>query len=146
MSEASAPLLNDLLVELHRSLVQYVLEAWPWTEGSSEQVRGAVFTLGERQRQDAGELVKTLHALRYPIDFGMYPARFSRFHYVALDFLLNSLVEHQQALVQVFEKSVPLLPDGPLKFLGNQIARSQRDGLTALKLAANAVSAVDWMY
>lgn len=137
MSTSNAnQLLNDLLIELHRSLLQYLAEAWPWISDDSRDLKAAVLNVVEHQREDVGKIVHLLNERRYPIDFGMYPAEYSSLHYVALEFALNRLQHHQRTLVNWIEglQSDPELQfDSQAQELVREIAASQRTGLERLE-------------
>ncbi|SFI17299.1 hypothetical protein [Planctomicrobium piriforme] len=130
---SSNALLNDLLVELHRSLVQYVLEAWLWSAPQAAPLKGAVLSLSERQRQDAGKIVALLQDRAHSLDFGQYDHDFPRMNYVAIEFLFAQLCDNQNSLVQKLEQSLPKLKTDPeAHALIVEILKSQRSGLEKL--------------
>jgi hypothetical protein len=97
--------LNDVLIALHRSLVQYVGDCWPWTATEADAVRDAVGRLVERQREHVSRLVDVLVRRDWPVDFGMFPVEFTDLHYVALGYLLDQLVADQKSVVARIEQS-----------------------------------------
>ncbi|MEX0704440.1 MAG: hypothetical protein WD069_20230 [Planctomycetales bacterium] len=97
--------LNRVLVDLGRSLLQYVGECWPWTPESEEDVRRALDGLVERQREQAARLVELLSRREWPIDFGAYPTAYTDLHYIALDHLLKLLGESESRLLEEVERS-----------------------------------------
>jgi hypothetical protein len=130
----SNALLNDLLVELHRSLVQYAAESWLWSTEQAGELRGAVLSLAERQRQDAGMLVHFLMAREQIVDFGVYPAEFTRLHYVSLEYLYQRILESQRTLTEIFAAGAAQLhsTDPQAAELIMEIERSEREGLEKL--------------
>ena len=90
--------LNELLVLLGRSLLQYVGESWPWSRPDEEDVCRAVDALARRQREQARSIAALLDQRGWNIDFGTYPTEFTDLHYVALDYLLAELVKHEAGL------------------------------------------------
>lgn len=93
--------LNDLLIDLSRSLLQYAGEAWPWTaEGGPTATRDAVMDLVRRQQDSARQIVDLLIERHHPIDFGIYPDEYSSLHYVSLDYLLGQLIVNEQAILE----------------------------------------------
>ncbi len=100
MAEAvSSSLINDLLIQISRSLLQYVSEIWPWSAADAEETRRTLDRLAAEQRDSAAALVRFLDGRREVIDFGTYPTEYTSLHYVAVDFLLGQLVENQSSVV-----------------------------------------------
>ncbi|WP_437190958.1 hypothetical protein [Planctomicrobium sp. SH527] len=125
--------LNELLVDLHRSLVQYVLDAWLWSTEDAKELKGVVLSLAERQRQDAGTIAMLLMSRHYVIDFGNYPTDFTRLNYVAIEFLYENLCAHQNMIVQSLAEALPQLKSDPAAHdLINDILSSQKVGLERL--------------
>lgn len=91
--------LNDLLINLGKSLLQYVGEAWPWVEEGAEAEHATITALVARQQVYVGALSHILSERGHVIDFGTYPTEYTDLHYVALDYLLSQLVENEAALV-----------------------------------------------
>lgn len=129
MAEAvSSAKLNDLLIEIGRSLLQYVGESWPWVEPGHEQTRQMLDQLATEQRESAAALAHLLDARNETIDFGTYPTEFTSLHYVAVDFLLDKLVQNQDAIVRACEELAREAEDDPDagEMLREIAAREQR--------------------
>jgi len=136
MFSPSNELVNDLLVELHRSLVQYAAEAWPWARSGDQKLAGTVQWLAKRQRDDASLIVELLNSRRHPVDLGMYPLEYGNLHYVDLEFLYAALVDNQTGIVNHLEAAaadVEIDPDAAAVL--QQVAVSQRAGLEELHSA-----------
>jgi hypothetical protein len=147
-STSANSLLNDLLVEIHRSLVQYAAEAWPWSTGGAGELQAAILSLAERQRQDAGRIVHLLKERGEVIDFGMFPHAYTSLHYVALEYLAAMFLEGQRGLVRLLDDSVSRFHGDPeAQRLVSQIAISQREGLQRLLSAEipGGAAASAWM-
>ncbi|HUG92367.1 MAG TPA: ferritin-like domain-containing protein [Planctomycetaceae bacterium] len=95
--------LNELLVLLGRSLLQYVGESWPWAGPDEEDVQRAVDALAARQREHEAQIAALLAERDWNIDFGTYPTEFTDLHYVALDYLLAELVAHEGGMTREIE-------------------------------------------
>ena len=108
MPEYAASALNDLLVRLNRSLLQYAGESWPWTDPESAGERAVVDSLVARQQAHVGRLAELLWGRYWNIDFGVYPAEYTDLHYVALDYLLTLLVASERDVLEEIERVLPL--------------------------------------
>ncbi len=131
-AEANARL-NDMLVELHRSLVQYILEAWPWTGNEQSELKAAILGLAERQQQDAGKIARLLMERHHSVNYGTYPDDFSYLNYVSLEYLSARLRDQQQQLIDHLQGSLSRLDADPAgRELIAEIVRSQKKGLDSL--------------
>ena len=61
---------NDQLIHLGRSLLQYVGESWPWIGAEESTEKEIVDRLVQEQRQSVGRLVDMLRRRGHIIDFG----------------------------------------------------------------------------
>lgn len=109
---SAEPVLNDVLIALHRSLLQYTHEAWPWTTSHSSATRDAIATLAAEQHETVERLTGLLNDRGYPVSFSTYPD-FSRFNYVSIEFLLKQLVKNQEQVVARCEAAARELADEP---------------------------------
>ena len=91
--------LNTLLINLTRSLLQYVGEASPWSQDGAETEQRTIDDLVARQRAQVAALTEFLSARNWPIDFGSYPTEYTDLHYVALDYLLSQVIDNEESLV-----------------------------------------------
>lgn len=96
----SSDRLNELLIELGRSLLQYVGESWPWTPGDDEEEKAVIDRLVAEQQDSVAHIAALLDDRGRLIDPGAYPTEYTSLHYVALDYLLGRLVAHQQEIVR----------------------------------------------
>lgn len=146
MAEIDPQQLNSLFVRLHRSLLQYVGECWPWSDEISDEDRHAREVLTQAlasQRQNADKLAKALEDIDWVISFGGYPTAFTDLQYLSLKYLLKQVVLSQIEIVKLFEKAASVYPDSPLL---KHIADSERATLQSIqslsgpKLAAATVA------
>ncbi len=126
-------LLNSLLVSLHRSLSQYVLEAWLWSTPEDGNLKGAILSLAERQREDVGKIAQLLIKRRHPIHFGNYSQEWARVNYLAIEYLHSYLCDQQHSVVQQFEQAIPKLNDDQeARALVQDVLHSEKTGLNQL--------------
>lgn len=91
---------NDLLIKLGRSLLQYVGESWPWTGAGEAGEKEVVDRLVAEQRQSVARLVELLNRRGHVVNYGTYPTEYTSLHFVALDYLLDRLYAEQQVLAE----------------------------------------------
>ncbi|MFO1095562.1 MAG: hypothetical protein U0992_20005 [Planctomycetaceae bacterium] len=90
--------LNDLLIDLGRSLLQYVGESWPWASEEEAAEQTAVERMVAEQRETVLQFAALLDERGHRIAYGQYPSEYTSLHYVALDYLLDQLLDDQQYL------------------------------------------------
>jgi hypothetical protein len=98
--------LNQVLVNLGRSLLQYVGECWPWTDRRDETERNVVADCVHRQRDTVQDLADLLVDRNWPVDYGSFPTEYTDLHFVELDYLLPQLLDGERALVRDLELAI----------------------------------------
>jgi hypothetical protein len=99
-------LLNQLLIALYRSLLQYVRDAWPWSGANSQEERNQLVALAEKQRAQCERLINLLYDRRWPVDFGTYPTEYTDLHYVGLGYLLTLLSTDERELLNDVDRAI----------------------------------------
>lgn len=129
--------LNKLFVLLHRSLLQYVGECWPWTaeDGRQTEILATIKGLIATQKKNEAALAKPLTESGWVLDFGGYPTLYTDLHYVSLTYLLKQLVISQSQITAAFDGAAQEYPDSPLL---KRIADSERETLKAIQSASAA--------
>ncbi len=138
--------LNDLLIDLNKSLLQYAQEAWPWSgREESETVRQQLKELAASQRQSAAELVDLLDRRGHFVDLGTYPEEYTSLHYVSLEYLLDLLAVNASDLVETIEAVRQVAAqDEEAASLLDEILKRQRaaaEELATLSSAAKSAAA-----
>jgi hypothetical protein len=149
MAEQTAnEILSHVLRRVHRSLLQYSVECWPWTTlseaaGSAAPEQQAVDQIAARQRTFIGRLVELLTSRGEVVDFGNYPDN-SELHYVSLDFLLGKLIADEQHLVGDLEAAQGGLHHDPeaATLVSELLAAEQANIARLRELAAKSPIAV----
>jgi hypothetical protein len=99
-------LLNQVLIVMGRSLLQYSADCWPWTGSGETGLRGAVEGLIPEQTDRVRRLAELLDSRGWTIDFGVFPD-YTGLHYLSLDFVLPHLVENERTVVKEIELALP---------------------------------------
>jgi len=97
--------LHQALVALGSSLVQYVGEAWPWTDADGETDREAINLFVKRQLLQMTRLADLLTHRRVTFDSGRFPTDFTDVHYLSLASLYGKLAESQAEVVGRLEEA-----------------------------------------
>lgn len=134
--------LNQVLIDLGRSLLQYVGEAWPWTSPGHDADRAALDQLVARQKEQVARLTDLLLERGWQIDFGQYPVEYTDLHYVALDYLLGQLLVNEEGLVVELEEAIHTCIDDPEAVqLLEHILAEERETLRRLREFAESRTA-----
>lgn len=131
--------LNDLLIDIGRSLLQYTSECWPWAAVGEENTQATLNRMAAEQRDVVGALAHLLDQRGYAIDFGSYPTDYTSLHYVAVDFLLRQLIANQQQVLKECESLANgTAADDDAKSLLDDIVLSERKHLSDLQQLATS--------
>lgn len=135
-------LVNSLLVEVHRSLLQYAAEASPWASAADTETQSLLLSLASEQEKSVGAMVDFLQSRKFRIDFGLYPQEYTSLHFVGIGYILERLKESERSLVSQLQIAVGQLEDNPS---AHQLLETvlQRDSsilgaLDSIQLAAQA--------
>lgn len=129
--------LNQLLIDVGRSLLQYTSESWPWASADEEPTREALERMATEQRDVVRALADLLAERGYAIDFGSYPTEYTSLHYVAVDFLLSQLIANQEEVAAECEQVArSTSEDDDVRTLLEDIVLSERKHLDELKSLA----------
>ncbi|MCC7424940.1 MAG: hypothetical protein IT428_32110 [Planctomycetaceae bacterium] len=101
--------LEQLLIDVARSLLQYVGECWAWSSTdarSSESTQSKIEALVKLQGRGVERLANLLATRVERVDFGAYPTEYTDLHYCALDYLLLQLQSNTSELIRSIESAI----------------------------------------
>jgi hypothetical protein len=103
--------LNDLAVDLGRSLLQYAAETDAWTADAraAERLKGWAAS----QQEDVGRLIELLVERGWPVDLGTYPTEFTDLQFLSLTYYLPRLAASQQQLAAELDEAVHTCVEDP---------------------------------
>jgi hypothetical protein len=105
------PKLNDLLIELGRSLLQYAVESSVYAR--HDAVARSLAELARAQQGHVARLADLLVTRGWPVDFGGYPTDYTDLHFLSVDYFLPRLAAAQQVLVAELDEAVHTCIDDP---------------------------------
>ena len=107
------PVLKDLLRMLYRSLPMYLAEARPWVHRDDEKLASAITAIAGDQclfAHRVAEAIVNLHGHPNP---GSFPYQVTSVHDLAIDYLLQRLIEYQRCDVTHIGRCVEDLAEQP---------------------------------
>lgn len=130
--------LNDLLILANRSLLQYAMECWPWSDSDNSKEQQAITDMAGEQQAVVARIAELLDHRQQSIDFGTFPD-WSELHFVSLDYLLTKLIADEEKLVAAVDQAQPgLKVDPTASALGFDLLHLERQHLSRLReLAAS---------
>lgn len=128
--------LNNALIQMARSFLQYVSESSPWVSMDAASAESQIEVLAARQRQDVGEVVGLLTTRERFIDFGSFPTEYTDLQFLSLQALMGRLKVSQRVICDRLAASAVSLRtagDGEGADLLTTLESHERDILHALQ-------------
>lgn len=136
MSQQTESVLNDVLIDMARSFLQYVAESWPWVSTDAQSIEQQVLVIAARQRQDVAAIAALLTEREHYIDFGSFPTEYTDLQFLALetmfDWLHNSHATVLQSLASAIDK-ISATDDAEALQLLKTVQEHQQEDAEALK-------------
>jgi hypothetical protein len=105
--------LNRLLTRFQYSLASYLGYTSPWTHPGNARLLEAVRQITADHQVHVRRIGELILQRRGRIEHGQFPARFTAYNDLALDYLARRLVEHERELIAEVARSVARLGDDP---------------------------------
>jgi len=100
MSAVTPTQVNELLIAVGRSLLQYAAEAYPWSP-MTKDLRDTILRLAHQQQNSVRKIVHWLDDEGETLDYGIYPVDYTSLHYVSAAFFLKHMITNQAAIVEL---------------------------------------------
>jgi hypothetical protein len=113
ISENTNDVLNRLLALHCRSLPTYLSYAAPWLHRGNEGAAATLKSVVADQQQISDRIGEAIVDNEGVVDYGEFPMDFTSYHDVSFDFLLDKLIDRQQAMVSEIEECVDELRLAP---------------------------------
>jgi hypothetical protein len=139
MNRASVELLQHLVRKEARSLLQYVAESDPWTTQPAR--RELIKSLAHEEQEGVGKIVRYLMRCRVlPAVPDGYPSNFTTINFVALEHLIQPLVEYEDKSIHDLQRQYDMISDDPARTLVHDYLEMKRRHRQALLDPADAVA------
>jgi hypothetical protein len=137
--------LNQLLIDIGRSLMQYVGHCSTWTSKAQAKLEQEFPGLVALQQEHVGQISELLTERRWTIEFGGFPASYTDLHFLSLNYLAKQILKNQAILLAKLEEASHTSVDDPeAAALIDEILKSEREITNRLRdlTASGAVAAV----
>ena len=132
-------MVESVLQRLCRSMLQYLAEAFPWTNAADKDTLDQIRKLIEEEKEAAVALgqwyVRRTRSAPYT---GFFPNFFSNINFVSLDHCLPMLAEHERRLVDELEGDLRELTDGESKAEVQKVLEMKKRHLKTVEALAVA--------
>lgn len=99
--------LQNILCRESPSVLMYVAEAYPWTNSTHTKALTELQQLIAAEREAIVRLGRFLVRERIPLPYlPSYPAHFTTINFLALDFILPRLIEHERQSIADLERDL----------------------------------------
>lgn len=126
--------LNQVVVDLGQSLLQFVGEVSPWTPASAASARETLANVVKTQKSHVDRIVQLLVDRGEAVDFGTYPAEYTDLHFLALKALLPRIIANQEAVLAELDEAVhTCVDDAEATLILNAVLAGEREITATLK-------------
>ena len=91
MTQLTESVLNNVLIDMACSFMQYVSESSPWVSVTEQRVGEQFLVIAARQRQDVADIAKLLTEREQRVDLGSFPTEYTDLQFLALDRMFEML-------------------------------------------------------
>ena len=105
--------LNQLLIDVGRSLLQYVGHCSSWSSRSEAALEQEFPKLVAVQQQHVARLSGLLTERRWTIDFGGFPATYTDLHFLSLKYLSKLILVNQSSVIDELDEAAHTCVDDP---------------------------------
>jgi hypothetical protein len=130
---ATLTVLNRIFAREKVSFLQYLKDAWVWTDADGRAVWKEVSRMIDEEQKMLQRLAEFIVRRKGVLASAVFDERFTESHFVSLGHLLPRLVNYQQWLIQELEKDLAQLDDPEARNLIEQMLQMKRDHLEKLR-------------
>ncbi len=130
---ATLTILNRIFAREKVSFLQYLKDAWVWTDADGRAVWKEVSRMIDEEQNMLQRLAEFVVRRKGVLASAVFDQRFTESHFVSLNHLLPRLVNYQQWLIQELEKDLAQLDDPEARSLIEQMLQMKRNHLEKLR-------------
>ncbi len=131
--------LNNLLINIDKSLLQYAGEVSLWTAIDAEEEREVYHSLVARQKSNCGAILEIILNRRWELTQGTYPTAYTDLHFVAFDYLAAEIAKNEQMIVENIKETKNMFSeDAEVSALLDRVLEDTLDNIQQLnKVSSN---------
>jgi hypothetical protein len=142
MPSPDAAVLETAIRREGRSLLQYVSEAYPWTNSAGDTTPAKIRDLAREERDALAVLTRFLARRRHTVPYlGPFPMAFTTMNFVSLDYLLPRLVAEGRRTIEALGRQRAALTDADARAELDRILEVKRSHQKALEALTTAPAA-----
>jgi hypothetical protein len=132
-------LLQDILGRESRSVLMYVAEAYPWTTSTQTKDLQALQEIIAGERQALAGFGRFLVRQRVPLPYlPSFPSHFTTINFLALDFILPRLIEHERRSLEALKSDLTVIKDSAARTEVEKLLSVKRSHQSQLEELASA--------
>jgi hypothetical protein len=131
--DATLQTLQTLAGRELRSVLQYVVGAFPWATVEQAELPEKVRALVAEERDAVAAIARYLFRHHVPPPTGGYPTSFTALNFVAVDALIPRLVEYEQKSIARLEADLDSVADADARKLVQALLDVKRKHLDTLR-------------
>jgi hypothetical protein len=133
----SQAIVQEVLRREGRSELMYVAEAYPWASAREGTARGSLQALIREEADALTALGRWLTRQRIPLPYlGAFPTAFTTINFLALDYLLPRLRDHQREAVAQLARDAHAVTDPEVRSRLESLLELKRRHLATLESLA----------
>jgi len=139
MDSRTETVLQQLVRREGRSLLQYLSEAFPWTDSAGTAELAQFHQLAQEERDSTAKLMHFLTRKRVGVpNMGAYPSTFTNINFIALDHLIPLLVDAQRKALPDLEHDLANMSDAEARSAVQAVLDTKQRHLRTLEMLAAA--------
>ena len=133
--------LNNLFINLDKSLLQYAGESSLWTAIDAEEEREIYNSLVARERSNCDDLMRIILNRRWNLAQSTYPTDYTDLHYISFEYLADKIAKNEEFLIGLIDENLKTFSDDEeIQPLLERIKADTKDNIEQLNKVASKQS------
>src|SRR5258707_7721466 len=134
MDSRTQTVLQQLVRRQGRSLLQYLSDAFPWTDSDGAAELAQFYQLAQEERDSTAKLMHFLTRKRVGVpNMGASPSTFTNINFIALDHLIPLLVDAERKALAALEHDLANTSDAEARSAVQAVLETKQRHLDALE-------------